>query len=75
MHRKSAVKASLILWFHPSKQVLIESHISYNLLNTRLDFEETTSKTETETYTLYALATTTTNSNKNDWYAANYLIW
>lgn len=40
MHRKSTVKASLILWFHPSKQVLIESHMSYNLLNTRLDFEE-----------------------------------
>lgn len=46
MHRKSTVKASLILWFHPSKQVLIESHMSYNLLNTRLDFEEAEKKYE-----------------------------
>lgn len=48
MYRKSTVKASLILWFHPSKQVLIENHNSYNLLNTRLDIEE--AKSETNRY-------------------------
>lgn len=35
LHRISMVKASLILWFHPGEQVLTESRMTYNLLNTQ----------------------------------------
>lgn len=63
MYGKSVVKASLILWFHPSKQVLIESHMSDNLLNTRLDFEEARSETNRNI-----------REEKNERYATNNLI-